>query len=105
MAEAWHGYLALYIYLRVHAKRETVVRVMAEDDKFITELQNLPLAAWSSDTMIGFLLLAWRLIEEARAFPPESDLPDWDDLRGRAPDATGDLSGEAFVRELRDGWR
>lgn len=34
----------------------------------------------------------------------ESDLPDWDDLRGRAPDATGDKSSEAFVRELRDGW-
>lgn len=31
--------------------------------------------------------------------------PDWDDLRGRAPDATGGLSTEAFVRELRDGWR
>ncbi len=39
------------------------------------------------------------------AHPPESDLPDWDDLRGRAPDATGGLSSEAFVRELRDGWR
>lgn len=38
-------------------------------------------------------------------YPPESDLPDWDDLRGRAPDATGGLSSEAFVRELRDGWR
>lgn len=32
------------------------------------------------------------------------DLPDWDDLRGRAPDATGKMSSEAFVRELRDGW-
>lgn len=39
------------------------------------------------------------------AHPPESELPDWDDLRGRAPDATGSLSSEAFVRELRDGWR
>jgi hypothetical protein len=38
-------------------------------------------------------------------FPPESELPDWDDLRGRAPAATGDLSSEAFVRELRSGWR
>jgi hypothetical protein len=35
-------------------------------------------------------------------FPPESELPDWADLRGRAPDATGALSSEAFVRELRD---
>lgn len=32
-------------------------------------------------------------------------LPDWDDLRAVAPDATGDLSSEDFVRELRDGWR
>jgi hypothetical protein len=39
------------------------------------------------------------------AFPPEAELPDWDDLRGRAPDITGDLSSEAFVRELRSGWR
>jgi hypothetical protein len=32
-------------------------------------------------------------------------LPDWDDLRGCAPDATGALSSEAFVRELREEWR
>ena len=38
-------------------------------------------------------------------YPPDSELPDWEDLRGRAPDATGGLSSEAFVRELRDGWR
>ncbi|EQD51503.1 hypothetical protein B1B_10992 [mine drainage metagenome] len=38
------------------------------------------------------------------SFPPEDELPAWDDLRGRAPDATGALSSEAFVRELRDGW-
>jgi hypothetical protein len=34
----------------------------------------------------------------------DSELPDWDDLRGRAPDATGKLSSEAFIRELRDAW-
>ena len=38
------------------------------------------------------------------AFPPEEELPTWEDLRGRAPDATGTLSSEAFVRELRDAW-
>lgn len=38
------------------------------------------------------------------AFPPENELPTWEDLRGRAPDATGTLSSEAFVRELRDAW-
>ncbi len=37
-------------------------------------------------------------------FPPDIEIPDWEDLRGRAPDATGVLSSEAFVRELRDGW-
>lgn len=44
-------------------------------------------------------------VTEIEAYPPERDLPDWDDIRGRAPDATGSLSSEAFVRELRDGWR
>lgn len=44
-------------------------------------------------------------VSEIVAFPPENEIPDWDDLRGRAPDATGKLSSEAFVRELRDGWR
>lgn len=38
------------------------------------------------------------------SFTPEYELPDWDDIRGRAPDATGTMSSEAFVRELRDAW-
>jgi hypothetical protein len=38
------------------------------------------------------------------AFPPDAELPTWEDLRGRAPDATGALSSEAFIRELRDAW-
>lgn len=44
-------------------------------------------------------------VTRIEAYAPEHELPDWDDLRGRAPDATGDMSSEAFVRELRDGWR
>lgn len=44
-------------------------------------------------------------VRAIEAFPAESELPDWEDLRGRAPDITGDLSSEAFVRELRGGWR
>ena len=44
-------------------------------------------------------------LTDIEIFPPESELPAWDDLRGRAPNATGGLSSEAFVRELRDGWR
>jgi len=43
-------------------------------------------------------------VAQIEVFPPDSELPNWDDLRGRAPDATGDLSSEAFVRELRSGW-
>jgi len=38
------------------------------------------------------------------AYPPDADLADWEDLRGRAPDATGALSSEAFIREQRDAW-
>jgi len=34
----------------------------------------------------------------------ESELPDFNDLRGIAPDATGDLSSEQFIREFRNGW-
>ena len=43
-------------------------------------------------------------VRQIDIFPPDHELPDWDDLRGRAPDATGALSSEAFVRELRSGW-
>jgi hypothetical protein len=43
-------------------------------------------------------------VTEIDAFPPDYEIPDWNDLRGRAPDATGDLSSEAFIAELRDAW-
>jgi hypothetical protein len=43
-------------------------------------------------------------VTQVEAFPPESELPSWDDVRGMAPDATGDMSSEDFIRELRDGW-
>ena len=43
-------------------------------------------------------------IKQIEAFPLEAELPSWEDLLGRAPEATGHLSSEAFVRELRDGW-
>jgi hypothetical protein len=43
-------------------------------------------------------------VTSIEAFPPDHEIPDWDDLRGRAPNATGMLSSEAFVRELRDEW-
>ncbi len=43
-------------------------------------------------------------VTSIEVFPSDDDLPDWDDLRGRAPDATGSLSSEAFIRGLRDAW-
>jgi hypothetical protein len=43
-------------------------------------------------------------VADIDAHPPNHELPDWDDVRGRAPDCTGDLSSEDFIRELRDGW-
>ncbi|XSG82336.1 MAG: hypothetical protein ACPW61_00715 [Methyloligella sp. ZOD6] len=44
-------------------------------------------------------------VASIEAYPPDDELPDWEDLRGRAPNATEGLSSEAFVRELRNGWR
>ena len=44
-------------------------------------------------------------VEELQPIPSDADLPDWEDLRGLARDATGDLSSEEFVRRLRDEWR
>lgn len=43
-------------------------------------------------------------VTSVEAYPPDADLADWEDLRGRAPDATGALSSEAFIREQRDAW-
>jgi hypothetical protein len=44
-------------------------------------------------------------VEALQPIPSDSELPDWEDLRGLARDATGDLSSEEFVRRLRDEWR
>jgi hypothetical protein len=44
-------------------------------------------------------------VTDIQPFPLEADLPDWEDLRGRAPDATSGLPSEDFVRELRNAWR
>jgi hypothetical protein len=44
-------------------------------------------------------------VKAIEVYPVDRELPDWEDLRGRAPEATGTLNSEDFVRELRDGWR
>jgi hypothetical protein len=42
------------------------------------------------------------IVEEIEIFPPEEELPSLHDLRGIAPDLTGSLSSEQFVRKIRD---
>lgn len=42
------------------------------------------------------------IVEEIDIFPPEEELPSLHDLRGIAPDLTGSLSSEQFVRKIRD---
>jgi len=41
-------------------------------------------------------------VENVEAFPDEAELPSFSDLRGVAPEATGKLSSEEFVRRLRN---
>ncbi|BBM89210.1 hypothetical protein COTS27_00905 [Spirochaetota bacterium] len=42
--------------------------------------------------------------KEIDIYPSETDLPDWDNLFGIAPNATGELQSEDFVRRLRNEW-
>jgi hypothetical protein len=44
-------------------------------------------------------------VEDIVTYPPENELPHFSDLRGAAPNATGKLSSEKFVRKLRDEWQ
>lgn len=43
-------------------------------------------------------------VEEIEIFGREDELPSFDDLKGIAPDATGETSSEEFIRNIRDGW-
>jgi hypothetical protein len=42
---------------------------------------------------------------DIEVLPPDSELPKLSEMRGIAPDATGDLTSEQFVRRLRDAWQ
>lgn len=49
--------------------------------------------------------LAVAVADAEKARPSEkATAPTWEDLRGIAPDATGTLSSEEFVRETRNAW-
>ncbi len=43
-------------------------------------------------------------VQEMEVFPPASTLPSLRDLYGIAPNATGGMTTEEFVRKLRDEW-
>jgi hypothetical protein len=43
-------------------------------------------------------------IDTIAAMPEESDLPDFDDLFGIAPNLTGGLTSDEFIRKVRDEW-
>lgn len=44
-------------------------------------------------------------VQEIEIFPPDSELPDFDDLRGKAPDIMGGKTSEEFIVELRNDWQ
>lgn len=78
-------------------------------DHFIESLMSNPWS-WSPGIMDEQEMRRRDLIPNAETVAamreseaPET-LPDWDDLLGVAPGATGDLSSEAFVRQLRSEW-
>lgn len=43
-------------------------------------------------------------VEDMTTFPPDSELPTFADLRGMAPQMTGDKSTEEYLAEIRDAW-
>lgn len=44
-------------------------------------------------------------VKEIDLCPVEYELPSWDDLKGIAPNATGELLSEEFIRNLRNEWQ
>ena len=44
-------------------------------------------------------------VNHIKIYGLENELPTFNDLRGRAPDATGNLSSEEFIADLRNGWQ
>ncbi|MEQ9170011.1 MAG: hypothetical protein RIE87_02280 [Rhodospirillales bacterium] len=43
-------------------------------------------------------------VEDIDIFPPDDEMPTFEDLRGIAPNATGDELSEVFIARMRDGW-
>lgn len=98
------GVNAFWIYPRVGPKR--IKCHFAEDQK------ETALSAVTRDVSVTGSLRYRKnipfpyeiVVSDIDIYPVEADLPKFDDLRGLAPNATGNLSSEEFIRELRDGW-
>jgi hypothetical protein len=80
--------------------------------KFPDKLENKAIDAIKRNILVSGLLryrrgenFPYRInVEDIQIYDWEKDLPSLLDLRGLAPNATGEKSSEQFVRELRDGW-
>jgi hypothetical protein len=100
-----HGANVFHIYPEVGPRKITCNFPMRLYDEAVAAVGRRVEIAGTLHYRLGASYPHQIAVSHIEAFPPESELPDWDDLRGRAPGATGDLSSEAFVRGLRDGWR
>lgn len=93
---------------RWEAARAEWVRVKTANlaQKEIDAANKEALVAWCEYREAEVLRV--RALDDGKDYLGKGDggaLPDWDDLRGAAPDATGDLSSEEWVRKQRDEWR
>jgi len=100
-----HGANVFYIYPEIGPKKVSCHFPVRLYDEAVSAVGRKVEVFGTLHYRIGAAYPHQIAVSQVEAFPPESELPDWEDLRGRAPNATGELSSEAFVRELRDGWR
>jgi hypothetical protein len=72
-------------------------QIIAGIDRYVSVIGTLQYKQWS---MYPHAID----VSEIEVLPVDADLPTLADLRGSAPDATGDMSSEDFVEALRDEW-
>ena len=99
-----HGANTFHIYPDVGPKKVTCHFPVVLIDEAIAAVGRRVEVIGSLKYRLGAPFPHQITVTGVEAIPSDYELPDWDDLRGRAPDATGQLSSEAFVRELRDAW-
>jgi hypothetical protein len=100
-----HGANVFYIYPEIGPRKITCHFPARLYDDAISAVGRRVEVSGALHYRVGAIFPHQVAVTQIDAFPPDSELPDWEDLRGRAPDITGGLSSEAFVRELRSGWR